>query len=96
MLKSGRKNRDMEGIINILSEDLGEVLAESLAVRYLCGMNDSGTKDSIAVAAEGLREGLQMFMTSGEVSVLIRRIQVEWEGELPKERHNGFPANLEE
>jgi hypothetical protein len=96
MLKSGRKTRDLEGIITILSEDLGEVLAEALAVRYLCEVSGSGPKKGFAVAVEGLRERLQMFMTSGEVSALIQRIQAELEGELPKERYNGFAANLEE
>jgi hypothetical protein len=96
MLRSRRKNRDLEGITTILSEDLGEVLAESFTIRYLCGISDSGTRAGFSVAMEKLREGLQMFMTSGEVSALIRRIRAEWEGELPKERNNGFEASPEE
>lgn len=96
MLRSRRKNRELEGITTILSEDLGEVLAESFTVRYLSELGGSGPEAGFSVAMEKRREELQMFMTSGEVSGLIRRIRAEWEGELPKERNNGFEASLEE
>ncbi len=69
MLRSKRKNKDMEGIIAILSEDFGEALAESLVARYFIG---SGEK-------EKFREGLSMVMTSREAENLLRRIDLEIE-----------------
>ena len=77
MLKSRKTTREMERISVIFSEDCGEVLAESLAVRYLVEWGESEAEGGLAIALNSIREGMLLFMTPREFSEFMRRIESE-------------------
>jgi hypothetical protein len=79
MLKSRKSSKELERYVAILSDDCGEVLAESFAVRHMSGIDE----EDYAVAIEKLKEGLLLFMTTGEFTELKRRIEAEGGDALP-------------
>ncbi len=54
MLKSRKSNKELERYVAILTEDCGEVLAESLVVRHLSGVEEEELRRSSRKAQGGV------------------------------------------